>query len=927
MRNLFVCCLFIFQFIANNTNAQDVSLPLGPFRDFLISRYPSCFVNTNGNGELMLNTSCNAITAEDSLEFHNLGFFVEPLNLDGLQYFTSMIYLDCSNNQILNYVFPPNIQCLDVSSSMADQPFGVLPAVPSSVKKLIAKNNVASTIPFNAGMTYIDVSGNFMTSLPALPAGLDTLICARQGEPSYGRLTSLPALNASLKYLDCSENQLSSIPVLPATLKVLKCSSNKAFSNPEDYYPTLASIPALPAGLEYLDCSNNKINSLPALPTTLKHLNCSFQRKFEGDIIVSPIQPQLLHNIGISVLPVLPAGLTFLNCSRNNLTSLPALPPVLNYLNCSDNVYQYGGNTVTGIRCLPYLPNTLLNLDVEGTLVSCYPNNALGIPWPTLPLCNGTNNSNQCEAFPVLSGHLFYDNNSNGIMDAGENYRSNVAVTLGNGYQSFSNSAGYFELSGNLGVNTITISNPPFYNAVPVSISHTFSTYDTIVHDQIALQPTLLYDSLSVQLIPLNTMRPGFEFNYIVRYENIGTTVITPQINLNFNTSVLTFNNATNPAVVQNGNSLQLTDPSITTGTSKQFLASFTVNPLAVLGDTVRASVLATYGSGQSSTDSTYSVVRGSFDPNDKQATPSLTIAEVSSGTYIKYLVRFQNTGTDTAFNVVITDTLNTQLDAGSFEILQTSHLCKTTRSGHQLLFEFINIQLPDSNVNEPASHGYILFRVKPLTTVAANSVIPNKASIYFDFNAPIVTNAAQTYIQLGPVPLRLLRFKGSIEGSSGKVRLRWETSGESQTSHFLVERSFDAQVFQSVGMVRAMGTGNHGYNFAEPVSGKAMYYRLRMTDRNGSYSYSPVIRLSIDVSSDSWVILGNPAETTLRLHVLDAALAGTNARIINTQGLQLMHVRLKQGVQDLNLSSLPAGMYWIQAGGRTERFIKRATP
>ena len=925
MIRIIACCAALFIFLSDQEcKAQDVSLPLGPFRDFLMSRYPSCFVNTNGNGELMLNTSCTAITTEDSLEFHNLFDMTGTYTVDltGLQYFTSLIYLNCNNNQITTYVFPPNLKYLDCSYSMANQPFGSLPYLPGSLETLICTNNAASSIPFTANLKYINVSNNYLSSLAALPSGLKTLICSNQGEPTAGRLTSLPVLNASLEYLDCSNNQLSSLPALPATLLTLICSGNKAYSNPEDYSPTLAVLPALPANLQYLNCSSSKINTLPSLPSTLTYLNCANQRIFMGDINVSPSQPNLIFNEGISLLPSLPTGLTYLNVSKNKLTSLPAsLPSGLIYLNCADNVYEYGSNNVQfGIQCLPHLPATLTTLITNNTKINCRPNS--GAYSSTLPLCNPTNNANLCVSSPVVSGHVFYDNNSNGTLDPGENFRANVQVNLSNGLQTFTNRQGYYESSADLGSITATIGNPPFYTAVPGSVSHTFSRYDTIVHDLIALQPSVIFDSLRINIIPSFAMRPGFDFVYIVRYENVGTTVISPQISLPFNGTVLSFQSATNPSVSQSGNSLLLTEPSLTPGTVKQFTAGFQVSPTAVLGDTVRASVSATYGTLQS-TDSTYSVVRGSFDPNDKQSTPSLTQQEVSEGKFITYLVRFQNTGTDTAFNIVVTDLLDNQLDASSFEMLSASHNSKTTRNGNSLTFEFLNILLPDMTTNEPASHGYILFRIKPLSTVPANSVIQNKANIYFDFNAPIITNVANTEIQLNPVPLSLLSFKGAIDRHRGKALLTWETANEINSSRFVVEISSDGRRFADAGTVPASGMGNHIYRYDTYMEKSVQYFRLRMIDRDGRFTLSPTIRLTVDGKTEPFVLLANPViHLSLQFRLLDEELPGSVATVFDAAGASVLKFSMKQGLNTVQVSNLVPGIYFLQAGQAVKRFV-----
>jgi outer membrane protein assembly factor BamB len=136
----------------------------------------------------------------------------------------------------------------------------------------------------------------------------------------------------------------------------------------------------------------------------------------------------------------------------------------------------------------------------------------------------------------------------------------------------------------------------------------------------------------------------------------------------------------------------------------------------------------------------------GAYDPNDKQALPRGygPLHYLKPDTDIEYHIRFQNTGTDTAFTVVIRDTLSAWLDPGSVKPGAASHPYRWQLSGEGVLsFTFDQIMLPDSNVNEPASHGFVKFFVSQYLGNPLGIRIENRAGIYFDFNAPIITNTA----------------------------------------------------------------------------------------------------------------------------------------------------------------------------------------
>lgn len=137
----------------------------------------------------------------------------------------------------------------------------------------------------------------------------------------------------------------------------------------------------------------------------------------------------------------------------------------------------------------------------------------------------------------------------------------------------------------------------------------------------------------------------------------------------------------------------------------------------------------------------------GSWDPNDKQCSPQgLDTARhlIRNNTPLEYLIRFQNTGTDTAFRVVIRDTLSPFLDVTTVQPGASSHeYVFEIIQDNILKFSFDPIMLPDSNVNEQASHGFVQFSVqqKSMPENKPETRIENTAAIYFDYNTPVFTN------------------------------------------------------------------------------------------------------------------------------------------------------------------------------------------
>lgn len=142
--------------------------------------------------------------------------------------------------------------------------------------------------------------------------------------------------------------------------------------------------------------------------------------------------------------------------------------------------------------------------------------------------------------------------------------------------------------------------------------------------------------------------------------------------------------------------------------------------------------------------DSIHTIIRCSYDPNDKSVTP----VGIGKNKYtliknpLEYQIRFENTGNDTAYQVVVLDTLAPQLDVSTFKVLGSSHQMNAeVASNGVAAFHFNNIMLPDSGSGKLAAQGYVRFSIQPKANVANNTLVCNKAAIYFDQNKPVITN------------------------------------------------------------------------------------------------------------------------------------------------------------------------------------------
>jgi uncharacterized repeat protein (TIGR01451 family) len=138
--------------------------------------------------------------------------------------------------------------------------------------------------------------------------------------------------------------------------------------------------------------------------------------------------------------------------------------------------------------------------------------------------------------------------------------------------------------------------------------------------------------------------------------------------------------------------------------------------------------------------------IRCAFDPNDKQVNP-IGIGEDNYTLLtdeLTYIIRFQNTGNDVAFNVNIIDEIDINLDLATFRLIESSHDLDiiVNESNRTINFIFENIMLPDSSTDLEGSQGYVVFRIYPRNGVESGTVVSNLAQIFFDSNPAIITNS-----------------------------------------------------------------------------------------------------------------------------------------------------------------------------------------
>jgi len=352
-----------------------------------------------------------------------------------------------------------------------------------------------------------------------------------------------------------------------------------------------------------------------------------------------------------------------------------------------------------------------------------------------------------------VKGELFVDVNLNGILDSldmGMTYAT-VGITPENDFAFTAPSGKYFvNFLDTLGTYLIEPETPENWSIVTDSLSYiielngAFVSIDSL---NFGFYPDTLFDAINPDIVG-GFPRCNSIVNYWVNVKNTGTTVPSGLIKLVLDDSLEFVSSSIIPDSIS-AQTIYWSYDSLSYFSDYQINVQVQMPDFMSEGDTLLSTLHSTADSiGQvvySNSSYLEQILKCAYDPNDKIATPAGvdTLGYISiNETKLDYTIRFQNTGSDTAFRVVIKDQLDPNLDWESLQIMSASHsMDATINPNGEISFRFDNIMLPDSNVNEIASHGYIKYNILLNDGLESGTSIYNTANIYFDENPPVVTN------------------------------------------------------------------------------------------------------------------------------------------------------------------------------------------
>jgi Leucine-rich repeat (LRR) protein len=705
-------------------------------------------IDTNNDNEIQLNEALNVF--ELNINFFNIS------DLKGIENFTNLKVLQCAGNLL---------KTLNTSGL-------------NNLKALYCSNNQILNLNVFASenLEVLQCHSNPLTDLNV--SGLKKLITL---DCVYSNLINLNLSGLSnLETLNCNNNQLINLNATGAVnLKYLKCDYNKL-----DNINVSECI-----NLETLICDNNKIASL----------NLDGLEKM-GTLICSDNQLTNISVIGLT-------NLYYLKCINNKLKRLDLTPlKGLIYLYCSNNVLE--SLDLTGVSKLLYLHcenNQLTNLDLSSVTymydLFCAHNKLISIN-----LKNGSSDSqllfgdnpdlkficvdesqveyvtflikafNQTNCvvnsycsftpggtFYTLKGKTILDSNNNGCDTSDLSYSNlNFSITDGtNKGNIISNSMGDYNIPVGEGTHTITpiLENLSYFTISPSSINVTFPAQASPFTQDFCITPNGTHNDLEVTILPLLPARPGFDATYKIIYKNKGNTILSGAVSLTFNDAVLDYVSAIPVISSQVTDKLTWDYTNLKPYESREITVTLNVNspmetPAVNIDDRLSFNALINPVTGDEKPVDNSSALRqkvvGSYDPNDKTCLEGDVITPSLIGEYVNYLIRFENTGTYPAQNIVVKDRIDlSKFDISTLAPTKASHEFVTKISeGNKVEFIFENINLPFDNAT---NDGYIAFKIKTLPTLVIDDSFANEANIYFDYNFPILTNkATSTFKTLG---------------------------------------------------------------------------------------------------------------------------------------------------------------------------------
>lgn len=359
----------------------------------------------------------------------------------------------------------------------------------------------------------------------------------------------------------------------------------------------------------------------------------------------------------------------------------------------------------------------------------------------------------------LVNGYTRLDTQNNGCTDAdpGFPYLKYKLVNSTNQSYYYSSSNGYHGVMLKNGTSVITpiLDNPTWFSVSPSSISLNMPSATNYANQNFCVTAVGSHHDLSVVIVPIDRATPGFDAYYKVLVRNNGNQTATGTVQFAYDAATAEYLQSTPLAASAGFGSVKWNVEGLLPLSEVEYIVKLNLNtptdtPPLNGNDVLTFTAVATIAQDEVATNNEATLeqtVVNSFDPNDKICLGGDYVRPEHVGDYMYYRIRFENLGTASAQNIKVTDMIDTtKFDIASLSPVDGSHPF-TTRviQGNQVEFMFNNIQLGFADEN---NDGYLVFKIRSLNSLAEGAVLENTASIYFDYNLPVVTNTSVVKVQ-----------------------------------------------------------------------------------------------------------------------------------------------------------------------------------
>lgn len=202
---------------------------------------------------------------------------------------------------------------------------------------------------------------------------------------------------------------------------------------------------------------------------------------------------------------------------------------------------------------------------------------------------------------------------------------------------------------------------------------------------------------------------------------------------------------------------------------------------------------------------------------------------------------------------------------------------------------------------------------------IGVDSTVYNGSITLAPYSSKVIVKAGPVN---GTLPVKLLDFDAKKAGD--KVEVKWVTTGEINSSHYLVERSTDGSKFESIGRVtsnnRADIQSTYGFTDDMLQSG-VVYYRLAMVDKDGSVAYSQIVSVSVTVKNKNMFVVENvklsATNTNIRIGINSTLAMPMNFAVVDVSGriLVVKNTQLQVGGNTItaDVPTVNKGVYYIK--------------